>query len=107
MCSAYKVVESPEVRERFLAAARFRRDFYGQNSARKLLASREQAIARLETLPYSSPSLTVEGLDLPLHWLMVDVYVLVYRVDESAKIVLLDGLFYASENWRAILGVDE
>ena len=100
---AYSVVESPSFHARLAEAFRFRIEYYGRKSARKLMNAKDQVVSRLSAMPLSGTLVNQESdgdAQRSLRWMRIDSYIAVYHVDEGRQIVVFVDLFSAGSNWR-------
>ena len=89
-------VESSSAFEEDLdAAARYRFQTAGKQSALKLLDSYEDAIDRLELFPTYGPRLRGS-----LRWCEIDNLVAIYEVDSKSRRVVMHRLYNMTSDWK-------
>jgi len=104
---ACKVVTSAGFDERFEFAVEYRLEYVGRRSAQKLVKALEEATSLLEQTPLVG-ALVDRDSDEPqpedLRWVVVDSYIAVYRHHADDGMVMLEDIFYSSEDWRSVVG---
>lgn len=101
-----RVVTSYSFDERFKLAVEYRLGYVSIRSAQKLIAALERAITLLAQTPYIGALVGKESSEPQpedLRWLVLDSYILVYRPHAAKSIVMLEDIFYSSEDWRSIV----
>lgn len=100
---AYSVETTASYDARFEAALAYRLQFAGRTSALRLLEAQEAAEERLQTFPRIGtpldPKTENPGGDI-VRWFRLDCYIAVYETYADDERVIMEDLFYASENWR-------
>ena len=100
---AFSVRTAASYDARFELALKYRLEFAGRTSARRLLAAQEKAERMLESFPYlGSPvqrDLEDAAGDVP-RWVKVDSYIAVYETFPAEEVLVFEDLFYPGEDWR-------
>lgn len=99
----YRVVTAPPYDERFETAIQFRIDYFGARSASKLIDEQEriQGLLSDNSLMGTLVDKNDDGTSPDaLRWVLVEKYACVYRVHLGDESVVLEDLFYSTEDWR-------
>jgi len=76
---------------------------HAEPSAKKLMTNIQEKIIRLKEFPLSCPIVTAVLPDKNYRKLIVDNYLIFYKVDEPNKRVIIARVLYASQSYIQIL----
>lgn len=106
---SFDVETSTTYDARFELALTYRLRYVGKASASRLLCAQEAVEHSLARFPYMGTPLKLNeenpGGDVP-RWIKVGEYVAVYETYPEREKLVLEDLFYPSEDWRNRVSVE-